>query len=122
MASDFQEFMELTKKSVRLDPWIADRGMAGYVDEIIGEAEEVRAAIAKQDLQNLREELGDILMDWASLCVLAEQQGLLAVDEVIAGAMQKIRRRRPYLEENRRVTKEEARKIWLEVKSQEKRR
>jgi tetrapyrrole methylase family protein / MazG family protein len=116
----FDEFMELRDKSTKYDPWVIDRGLHGYTDEIVKEAIEAKEASDKKDYENLKEELGDVFYDWANACMMAERENLFTMEDVIQGIIEKIKRRKPYILENRRVSKEEAVRIWNEVKGQEK--
>jgi len=116
----FDEFLKLIHKSMELDPWVIDKGVYGYTEEIINEAKEAANACRNNDNVNLKEELGDVLYDWANACMLAERDGIFTMEEVVKGITEKIKRRKPYLFENRAVTKEEAVKIWHEVKKKEK--
>lgn len=122
MKEQCDEFFTLVKKSIERDPWVEDRKLAGYCDEIVGEVNEMMQALEKKDYQNLKEELGDILFDLAHVCFLAEKEGLFTMQEVFETINQKIKRRKPYLltAEHQPITKEEARRIWLEVKAKEK--
>ena len=115
-----KDFEDLVRKSVALDPWVKDRGIRGYIEELESEIYEVKEALDKKDHDNLVEELGDVLMDWFHLCILAEEKGLLKFDEIEKIASDKLTRRKPYILENKQVTKEEAREIWMKVKEEEK--
>jgi tetrapyrrole methylase family protein / MazG family protein len=116
----FDELVALTKKSIEFDPWSKKRGLGGYCEEIWIEADEVMDAVRNRDYENLKSELGDVLLDWCHACELAEMEGRFTAEEVISGVIQKIGRRKPYLKENRKVGPEEASRIWKEAKEKEK--
>src|SRR3989344_2773338 len=120
MKNQFERFFEIINKSIEYDPWVKDTGMEGYCNELKKEIDEVLEAIKKKDMKNLEEELGDVLYVWAHACKLAEQKGIFKTEEVINGAMEKLNRRKPYLEQGKKVTREEALTIWKEVKQKEK--
>ena len=120
MNETFNEFIEDCKKSVELDPWVKERKIKGYAEELKDEVEEINEAIEKNDDSNLKEELGDVLMDWCHLCMLAEKEEKFTVKDVIKSASDKLKRRKPYILDNRKVSKEEARAIWQRVKQEEK--
>ncbi len=113
-----KDFEKLVRKSIELDPWVEDRGINGYIEELKSEIEEVESAL--ENSEELTDELGDVLMDWFHLSLLAEKKGLLKFDNIVKKANDKILRRKPYILENKKVTKKEARQIWLEVKKKEK--
>jgi uncharacterized protein YabN with tetrapyrrole methylase and pyrophosphatase domain len=120
MIDSFKHLIDLCRKSLRLDPWVKERGLAGYCEEIASESQEAIEAVKKTDYENLKEELGDILLDWCHACLLAEEEGLFTTKEVIEGLQMKISRRKPYLSQGRVPSKEEASQIWKMVKQQEK--
>jgi NTP pyrophosphatase (non-canonical NTP hydrolase) len=122
--NDFKYFLELIEKSIDIDPWVKDTNLEGYCKEIKKEAEEVIQAIKRKDMENLKEELGDILYDWAHACKLAEQQNLFSLKDVLKELISKIERRKPYLleKEKKTIAKKDAVRIWYEVKAKEKER
>jgi isopentenyldiphosphate isomerase/NTP pyrophosphatase (non-canonical NTP hydrolase) len=117
---EFDEFDELITKSMDLDSWIRDAGVEGYVKHLNEEAKEVLEATEKREYTNLKDELGDILSCWLILCKLGEEHKLFSASEVITGAIEKAKRRRPYVLEGKKVSKEEAYRIWQDVKLKEK--
>jgi NTP pyrophosphatase (non-canonical NTP hydrolase) len=120
MKYTFEEFVEICKKSMKYDPWARKRGLVGYCEEIYSEAEELANAAKKEDFENMQEELGDVLIDIIHACLHAEMEGLFNATDVMEGAMRKLNRRKPFLQEGRQVTLEEAREIWKKVKEEEK--
>ncbi|MEK6916561.1 MAG: MazG nucleotide pyrophosphohydrolase domain-containing protein [Nanoarchaeota archaeon] len=120
MTVSFDTFLKLIRKSVELDPWIKETGIEGYGDFMIEETNEVIEALKNNDVDNLKEELGDVLSLWAIVCMLAEEEKLFDTEEVIKKAIEKIRSRRPYVFEDREVSNEEAVKIWYAAKDKEK--
>ena len=120
MKQTFEEFIEIIKTSCKKDPWTKNAGIDGYGYELKKEAEEVIEAIEKKDNQNLKEELGDILHDWAHICILAEEKKLFSVKDVLDEAVSKIHRRKPYLKTGENLSLKEVRRIWLDEKEKEK--
>jgi len=121
MKERFEELVQLSRVALRCDPWVREAGMTGYCREIKGEVDEVLDAISRGDVQNLKEELGDVFLDLARLCVLAEDIGHFNVEDVLDGVVEKVKRRQPFLLEDRKVTVEEAHRYWHEAKAREKR-
>ncbi len=117
---DFEHLLDLIEKSVECDPWIKDRGLAGYCEEIVNEAKEALEAVENKNYDHLMEELGDVLSEIIIASKLAEEKELFTFSEVVKSAIEKIKRRRPYVLENKKVTKEEAVKLWYEAKKKEK--
>jgi uncharacterized protein YabN with tetrapyrrole methylase and pyrophosphatase domain len=101
-------------------PWVRELTLDSQKSELESEVKEVVEAIEKKDYENLKEELGDVLWDALLLAVLAERQGLFKVKEVLAGLNEKIRRRKPWLDEGKEVSLEEAKAHWSKAKEEEK--
>ena len=120
MTEHFEELVELSRIATRCDPWVRQAGLTGYCAELKGEVDEALAAIAKNDIENLREELGDIFLDLSRLCALAEDAGHFRIEDVLAGVVEKVKRRQPFLLDNRAVTIEEALDYWNTAKAAEK--
>ena len=120
MKEAIAELLDTIEKSYDCDPWVKDHTIESYKDEVVSEAEEVVQAIENKDYENLKEEIGDLLYDVMMLAVIAEKAGHFDLKDSIKSIVEKIKRRKPYIEEGREVTKEEARRIWLEVKEKEK--
>jgi tetrapyrrole methylase family protein/MazG family protein len=122
MKQTFEEFIELINKSTDRDPWVRDTNIEGYCYNIEIEAKELIEAMKTKDYEHVKEELGDVLMDWAHACKLAEEQGLFTIKDVFNAVNEKIKRRKPYVldSEKKEITKEEAVRIWKEVKKKEK--
>src|SRR3989338_2767237 len=122
MKKTFEEFIDLINKSTDRDPWVRDTNIEGYCQNIEIEARELIEAMKTKDYDHIKEELGDVLMDWAHACKLAEEQGLFTIKDVLDAVNEKIKRRKPYVLDDKKkdMTKEEAVRIWKEVKKKEK--
>ncbi|TFH05640.1 MAG: nucleotide pyrophosphohydrolase [Spirochaetales bacterium] len=122
MKEIFHELIELSRTATRCAPWVRQAGMTGYCRELKGEVDEVLQAIENDDIENLKEELGDLFLDLGRLCALAEEMGHFDMDDILAGVVEKVKRRQPFLVENRSVTIEEALEYWNSAKALEKSR
>ncbi len=122
MKKTFEEFIDLINKSTDRDPWVRDTNIEGYCQNIEIEAKELIDAMKTKDYEHIKEELGDVLMNWAHACKLAEEQGFFTLKDVLLTINEKMKRRRPYLfeAEKSEISKEESVKIWKEVKKKEK--
>ncbi len=116
----FERLIRLCKKSLELDPWVKERGMKGYSEEIIEEAKEALAEAEDDNYYNLKYELGDILYDWIHMVLLAEEKKVFTMDEIIRCTIEKYNRRKPYLRKNRKVSREAAISAWKDAKKREK--
>lgn len=85
------------------------------------ESKEVLEAFEKNDSENLKEELGDLLLQIVLQSKIAEENKLFSFDEVIDTLCEKLIRRHPYVfHEKRPHTVEEQREAYFKIKNLEK--
>jgi ATP diphosphatase len=102
-------------------PWDLAQNFHTIAPYTIEEAYEVADAIARGDLDDLREELGDLLLQVVYHARLAEEQGSFAFDDVILAITEKLLRRHPHVfGEARGLTAEAVGKLWEKIKAEEK--
>ncbi|MFA4855953.1 MAG: MazG nucleotide pyrophosphohydrolase domain-containing protein [archaeon] len=102
-------------------PWAKSRSIEQQLPELESEIQEFKQAIARNDLENMREEYGDMLWDALFIGIIAEEKGLFSIRDAIQEAHAKLRRRKPWVFGNEKVkTPEEAVKRWNEIKADEK--
>ncbi len=119
---EYKEMIKLVKASRKLCPWNKEQSIESYKKQFFSEVEEVKHALKKKDYQNLKEELGDVIWDAMMIAHIAEEQGHFKAKDVIRDVNEKFKRRKPYIVEGRRVTLAEAKRIWRDVKEQEKKK
>ena len=120
MTDSFEVLADAARKVVARCPWTTSRTVEQYAAEIHGEADEVLLAVANQDHENLKEELGDLLFDVVVCALLAERSGHFKAHEVMDQVVAKMQRRKPFVFAGTAVTVEEAKRIWAEAKAREK--
>ncbi len=114
----FSDLMVFTEKEVSICPWIAELSFEEILNEIQSEIDEVRRAEGSEELGG---ELADLFRDILLAMIIAERDlEVKPVEQLIQAALDKVRRRKPWVEEGKRVTKEEAVAIWNMVKAEEK--
>ena len=85
------------------------------------ESKEVLDAFEKNDSENLKEELGDLLLQIVLQSKIAEENKLFSFDEVIDTLCEKLIRRHPYVfHEKKPHTVEEQREAYFKIKDLEK--
>ncbi len=117
---DFKKIMALLRAPGGC-PWDAEQTHESIRRNVIEEAYELAHAIDTGDNENLREELGDLLMQVIFHCQMEEEKGNFGLDDVADVACQKLVFRHPHVFgdivcEN----SEEVLKTWDEVKRIEK--
>ena len=88
------------------------------------ETEEVLSAIDKSDYENLKEELGDVLLQVVMNSQIASEQGLFDFGDVVQVLCEKLIRRHPHVfgDVKKPTTPEESLALWRMVKEIEKSR
>lgn len=106
-------------------PWDRAQTHESLKPEVIEEAAEVVCGInildETGDANNLKEELGDLLLQVMFHSVMAEEEGLFTFDDVAAAASDKMIRRHPHVFSGAVYASEEEQKsAWDEIKKEEK--
>ena len=101
--------------------WTKSQTSKTLLPFIIEEAKEVQDAFEKEDNENLKEELGDLLLQIVLQSKIAEENKLFSFNEVIDNLCEKLIRRHPYVfREKRPHTNEEQRQAYFKIKEFEK--
>ena len=103
-------------------PWDLEQTFATIAPYGIEEAYEVADAIARGDLADLRDELGDLLLQVAFHARMAQEQGAFDFGGVVEAITEKMIRRHPHVfGEARSLSPAQAKALWGEIKAAEKR-
>lgn len=78
-------------------PWDLQQSFATIAPYTIEEAYEVADAIDRNDLDALRDELGDLLLQVVFHARIAEEQGAFGFSDVVAAISDKMQRRHPHV-------------------------
>src|SRR3989344_4565853 len=108
------ELIEAVKLCHERCPWTKEQKLEDYYRYVLSEMFELDEALKGKDYSGLSDELGDILWGILTIAHIAEEQGHLTVDGVMKHTVEKMKRRKPYIFEGRKVTVEEAKRIWQE--------
>jgi len=85
------------------------------------EFEELMQAVQREDWDNLREELGDVLFHIVLYAEIAKEQGKFNINDVVDDIHKKMVRRNPHVYGNLKLTDpKEIEKMWQEIKRKEK--
>ena len=106
-------------------PWDREQSHESLKPEVIEEAAEVICGINVYEqtgnYENLKEELGDLLLQIVMHAQIAEEEGIFTLDDVISGITEKMVRRHPHVFGNKKVSgSEEVLANWEEIKRKEK--
>lgn len=102
-------------------PWDLEQSFETIVPYTIEEAYEVADAIERRDFLDLRDELGDLLLQVVFHARMAEEEGLFAFGDVVQAITAKLIRRHPHVfGEARDLAPAAVKALWHDIKRQEK--
>lgn len=103
-------------------PWDREQDFGSIAPYTIEEAYEVADAIDRDDLEDLREELGDLLLQVVFHARMAEELGVFDFGDVVAAISDKMIRRHPHVFAGDRIEDADAqREAWEALKDGERR-
>src|SRR3954454_19748763 len=102
-------------------PWDLEQKFETIVKFTIEEAYEVADAIQRGDLADLKDELGDLLLQVVFHARMAEEAGAFDWGDVVAAITTKLVRRHPHVfEQGRGLSPEAVTILWESIKREEK--
>jgi len=102
-------------------PWDLEQDFATIAPYTLEEAYEVADAIARGDMADLREELGDLLLQVVFHARMAQEQGAFDFGDVVLAITQKLLRRHPHVfGDARGLSPEGVKQLWDRIKTEEK--
>lgn len=115
------EIMAALRDPVTGCPWDIEQDFASIAPYTVEEAHEVAEAIARSDMVDLREELGDLLLQVVYHARMAEEAGAFAFPDVVEAITTKMIRRHPHVfgDETARAAGA-AKGFWEAIKAEEK--
>ena len=123
----FDELKEVVRKLREPDgcPWDKEQTHASLKPGVVEEAAEVVCGINVYEKtgnpENLKEELGDLLLQVVMQAQIAEEEGIFTMDDVAKGITEKLIRRHPHVFGDVKVAdSKEVLVNWEEIKAKEK--
>lgn len=103
-------------------PWDRAQTYESMKQCVTDEAQEVIEAVDNNDFINLREELGDLMLQVLMYSEIAKERGEFTLEDVIDELAKKLVRRHPHVfgDEKNAETPKEGLSVWKRVKIQEK--
>ena len=89
-------------------------------NSVIEEAYELYNAIENDDIDEMIEELGDVLLQVIFHCQIGKEEGMFDLGEVANGICTKLITRHPHIFGDANINREEFEKTWEEIKKKEK--
>ena len=102
-------------------PWDKKQTHESLIKCLQNESQELIDAIHHKDDENMKEELGDVLLQVLMHAQIAQEEGKFSIDDVVAYLDEKLHRRHPHVfgDHAKAATAEEALAIWREMKKKE---
>jgi XTP/dITP diphosphohydrolase len=91
------EFLAVMRRLRAECPWKREQTHRSLARYLLEETHETLEAIDTGDLDHLREELGDLLLQVYFHAVVAEEEGAFTIDDVARGITEKMYRRNPHV-------------------------
>jgi nucleoside triphosphate diphosphatase len=102
-------------------PWDLQQNFSTIAPYTLEEAYEVADAIGRGDLADLKEELGDLLLQVVFHARMAQEQGVFDFGDVVQSIAEKLIRRHPHVfADERSASPEAVAGLWERIKSEEK--
>ena len=119
-ANKFNEFVEIVKRLRKECPWDREQTNDSIKAATIEEAYEVVEAIEKKNSEDLKNELGDLLLHVVFHTIIASETQKFNVNDVIDSIREKLIRRHPHVFGEVKVSgSEEVKKNWETIKLDE---
>jgi nucleoside triphosphate diphosphatase len=102
-------------------PWDLAQNFSTIAPYTLEEAYEVADAIARDDMADLREELGDLLLQVVFHARMAQERGAFDFGDVVQGITEKLIRRHPHVfGDERQDSPHAVEGLWERIKAEEK--
>jgi ATP diphosphatase len=102
-------------------PWDLEQDFAAIAPYTIEEAYEVADAIQRGDFDDLRDELGDLLLQVVFHARMAQEAGRFEFGDVVQAITEKLVRRHPHVfGDTKDLSPDAVKRLWDQIKSQEK--
>ncbi len=120
---EFDKFLEIIEKLRSKDgcPWDREQTIKSLKADLEDEYQEVMEAIDKEDYENLKEEIGDLIWTLSLITQIAKEEKLFDMEDVMETVIEKMIRRHPHVFGNAKAENaEDALRIFNEAKANEK--
>lgn len=125
-AGEFARLVEIMRllRSPEGCPWDREQTLASLAPYVLEEAYEVVDAIERGDLDELRDEIGDLVFEGVFLAQVASDQGTFDVTDALRAIGDKLTRRHPHVFAEPGTTPDidspaEVKRQWDDIKAQE---
>jgi tetrapyrrole methylase family protein/MazG family protein len=101
--------------------WDKKQTYQSLVKYLFSEVDELKTAVRKKDIENLKEEIGDVLLQIVFYAQIAKEKKHFDIASVIRNLNKKLVRRHPHIFSGYKVKSvKDIEKMWEEIKTAEK--
>ena len=119
--SHLLEVMKQLRDPVKGCSWDLEQDHDSLIPYLEEESQELIEAIKSKDSDNIKEELGDVLLQVIFHSQIAHENKEFDFFDVVENLKQKLIRRHPYVfDKSKKYTKEEQTAVWEKIKREEK--
>lgn len=118
-----EQLLSIMKQLRAECPWDREQSPESLTRYAIEEAYEVEEAVRIGDVEEVKNELGDLLLQVVFQSQMYSEQGAFNFDDVVEAICQKLIRRHPHVFEKEKfeqLTPEQVSSLWQDIKHQEK--
>ncbi len=120
MKDKFEEFVEIVRRLRKECPWDRVQTFDSIKASTIEEVYEAVEAIENKDFQELKLELGDLMLHVVLYSIMAEENNYFDLNDVFQGSMEKLIRRHPHVFGDLELNSaEEVKTSWERLKFKE---
>lgn len=117
MSTTFDDFVSIIQRLRKECPWDRAQTHSSIRSALIEEAYEVVESIDLNDMEALKQELGDVILNAVFHAVMAEEAGSFTIDDVLVSESKKLVRRHPHVFGEAKVDSVEAvHRNWEQIK------
>jgi len=120
---EFEKLLVIMAKLLGKDgcPWDIKQSHDSLLKYLREEVKEFEAAVKKKDIENMKEELGDILLQVVFHCELARKEKYFDIKQVISTLNDKLIIRHPHVFlKRKKISASEVIRQWNRIKKKEK--
>ncbi len=120
--NEFDKLVDIVKKLRAPDgcPWDRKQTLYSLKDALLEETCELIDALDNKDIENIKEELGDVLLHVVFHSQTAYEDGLFNIEDVARGINEKLIRRHPHVfKDEHYETAEQVKERWDKIKEEE---
>lgn len=118
-----QQLLDIMRELREKCPWDREQTPQSLTRYAIEEAYEVEDAVRSGNVNDIRDELGDLLLQVVFQAQMYSEQGAFDFQDVVDAITQKLIRRHPHVfeaEKFEQLTPEQVSNLWQDIKTQEK--